>query len=159
MTFRDFIVALIAFLCVLAMCEVILPEGNMRAYVRYAAGLLTVLFLLNYGGKLELSSVFDSSVIEEKSIIQNSEELVASRVMALVEGRVADDILASFPNCVHVNRITVNDEGKVTFAEIVAEGFISKEELSKKYGVMTSQIVIRGVGEREDSNDHNKKVE
>lgn len=155
MTFRDFIAALVAFLCVLAMCEVILPEGNLRAYVRYVAGLLTVLFLLNYGGKIEIVSVFESALFNEKDVVQKSEELVTSRVTALVEERIADDILLNFPKCTCVNRVTVNEEGKVTFMEIVTNGFVSQEELSKRYGVMTDRIVIRGVGEYEDVNAHN----
>lgn len=156
---RDFIVTLVAFLCVLAMLEIVFPEGDFRVYTRYAAGMLTVLFLLNCGKKVDVSTSFGDVVFDEKAIVHEAEILAENRVTALMTEYIADDVLSNFPECVNVNKVTISENGGVAYLEVAAKGFVSKEELSKRYGISSSQIIIRGVGEYESNDTNSEKAE
>ncbi len=150
MSIRDFLVALIAFLSISAMITVALPEGNMRGYTKYVIGLLTILFLLTFGKEVNFDFAFGENLVQGSYDVGLAEGNANERINKLMEERIADDLLSTYPQCQRVIRVSFNKNGGVEGIEIIANGVISRSELSERYGVATEHIIIRGVGEYED---------
>ena len=141
------LVSLMCYLAVVATTETILPSGEIRAYVRYFLGLLTLLYLLNFGTKVEVGTLWCElnapSIFEQAQV----EESVTNRVRELVEERVSDDVLSTFPECASVTSVSISEDGEVVGLELVTNGFVSRSALSERYGIPSQNIVIRGEGE------------
>ena len=141
------LVSLMCYLAVVATTETILPSGEIRAYVRYFLGLLTLLYLLNFGTKVEVGTLWGElnapSIFEQAQV----EESVTNHVRELVEERVSDDVLSTFPECASVTSVSISEDGEVIGLELVTNGFVSRSALSERYGIPSQNIVIRGEGE------------
>lgn len=147
MTVQSFLLSLMVFLVISTAIEFVLPSGETAAYAKYFIGLVTVLFLLTLGSKFDWENMWGDVSFQASHEIGFAEQKVSDRVQALMEERIAADVLETFPECTSVSEVVINEEGAVGALEVVTVRFVSRSAIAERYGIPVERVTVRGVGE------------
>ena len=142
---RETLLALVGILTISVAVEALVPTGSMAPFVRYFVGTLFLLVVLH----LFTSCFSAGEMLSLPEVDAQSAELqFQERVIHLQEEKVKNDLLTVFSDSVSSCTVICGDDCTVERVELVAKAFVSRSEISERYGVLEQNIIIRGVGER-----------
>ncbi len=162
---KEWCIKIAGVLILSALCEGILPSGNIKKYVRILLGLILTIcvcspFLKEFSGEFIIEESRQEAYLEAKNMEDREREMVLRLYKANIARKMNDDLKAVLENCEFEFSLEVESGNMQEFGKIkgVIVTVITKNEslqadsliekiISEKYGVSEKNIAVNYRGE------------
>ncbi|NLM50105.1 MAG: stage III sporulation protein AF [Clostridiaceae bacterium] len=134
--FREYILNYLSIVFISAICQIVLPGGGMKKYVKYFCSLLLIVILIQpFTKDINLNFDFSSYNLDTQAYEVEARE----RVLALHRQNLEKKLSEYFGKSVHV---ILNEDGSVSKIHVIED--LSEDEikyLENEYGVKRENIL------------------